>query len=167
MKKLTPLLLLLQISSLAFSQGYSFQSGHTNGGSEEDNVNSLHLGEHGNIYRTGLFRDSVDFDPDTSSTHYLVSNLLTNKAFVQKLDKNENLVWAHAFGTLHYHTQGTGICTDKQGNVVDVTIMKSDHPAFGPYAVNAVRKWKFEPGMQNGEPVPFTMDAPITFSIIN
>ena len=59
------------------------------------------------------------------------------------------------------------INTDKQGNVVDVTVMKSDHPAFGPYAVNAVRKWKFEPGMQNGEPVPFTMDAPITFSIIN
>ena len=59
------------------------------------------------------------------------------------------------------------IKTDKQGNVVDVTVIESDHPAFGPYAVNAVRKWKFEPGMQNGEPVPFSMKAPIAFSIIN
>ena len=56
---------------------------------------------------------------------------------------------------------------DKQGNVVDATAKKSDHPAFAAYAVDAVRKWKFEPGMQNGEPVPFSMKAPIAFSIIN
>jgi protein TonB len=56
---------------------------------------------------------------------------------------------------------------DKQGNVVDATTKKSDHPAFAAYAVDAVRKWKFEPGMQNGEPVPFTMIAPIVFSLSN
>jgi protein TonB len=56
---------------------------------------------------------------------------------------------------------------DKQGNVVDATAKKSDHPAFAAYAVDAVRKWKFEPGMQNGEPVPFTMIAPIVFSLNN
>jgi protein TonB len=56
---------------------------------------------------------------------------------------------------------------DKQGNVVDATAKKSDHPAFAAYAVDAVRKWKFEPGMQNGEPVPFTMIAPIVFSLSN
>ena len=56
---------------------------------------------------------------------------------------------------------------DKLGNVVDATAKKSDHPAFAAYAVDAVRKWKFEPGMQNGEPVPFSMKAPIAFSIIN
>ena len=54
---------------------------------------------------------------------------------------------------------------DKQGNVIDATAKKSDHPAFAAYAVDAVRKWKFEPGMQNGEPVPFTMIAPIVFSL--
>jgi protein TonB len=56
---------------------------------------------------------------------------------------------------------------DKLGNVVDATAKKSDHPAFAAYAVDAVRKWKFEPGMQNGEPVPFTMIAPIVFSLSN
>jgi protein TonB len=56
---------------------------------------------------------------------------------------------------------------DKQGNVVDATAKKSDHPAFAAYAVDAVRKWKFEPGMQNGVPVPFTMIAPIVFSLSN
>ena len=59
------------------------------------------------------------------------------------------------------------IKTDKQGNVVDVSVMKSDHPAFGPYAMNAVRKWKFDPGMKDGEPVPFRMTAPIVFQIPN
>ncbi len=56
---------------------------------------------------------------------------------------------------------------DKQGNVVDATVKKSDHPTFDAYAVDAVRQWKFEPGMQNGELVPFTMIAPITFSLSN
>ena len=56
---------------------------------------------------------------------------------------------------------------DKQGNVVDATAKESDHPAFAAYAVDAVRRWKFEPGMQNGEPVPFTMIAPIVFSLSN
>ena len=50
--------------------------------------------------------------------------------------------------------------------MVDATAKKSDHPAFAAYAVDAVRKWKFEPGMQNGEPVPFTMIAPIVFSLV-
>lgn len=54
---------------------------------------------------------------------------------------------------------------DKQGNVVDATVRKSDHRAFEAPAVDAVRKWKFEPGMKNGEPVPFTMIAPIAFSL--
>ncbi len=54
---------------------------------------------------------------------------------------------------------------DKQGNVVDATAKKSDHPGFIAYAVDAVRKWKFEPGMKNGEPVPFTMIAPIVFRL--
>ncbi|MDA9589191.1 TonB family protein [Opitutales bacterium] len=56
---------------------------------------------------------------------------------------------------------------DKQGNVVDATVKKSDHPTFDAYAVDAVRQWKFEPGMQNGELVPFTMIVPITFSLSN
>lgn len=68
-----------------------------------------------NVYVTGTFEDTVDFDPDTG-----VTNLVANgyyDAFIVKLDKNGKLVWAKSVGGTGYDI-GFGITADKSGNVI-------------------------------------------------
>ncbi len=52
---------------------------------------------------------------------------------------------------------------NKQGRVVNPKVQKSTHPVFEKPALNAVKRWKFEPGKRNGNAVRFRMRVPITF----
>jgi len=52
---------------------------------------------------------------------------------------------------------------NKQGRVENPKVQKSSNPVFDRAAINAVKQWKFEPGMSGGEPVRFRMKVPITF----
>lgn len=98
------------------------------GGIGVDNVRSIALDNVGNIYTTGSFEDTVDFDP--SST---VNNLISSgnqDVFIQKLDSNGNLVWAKSFGgdTLDI---GFSIAVDGVGNIY-VTGSFQDSVDFDP-----------------------------------
>jgi protein TonB len=53
---------------------------------------------------------------------------------------------------------------DQQGRVTNPTIEKSSHGAFEKPALDAVRQWKFEPAVRNGQKVRCKMRAPIRFS---
>lgn len=52
---------------------------------------------------------------------------------------------------------------NKNGRVESPKVQKSSNPIFDRSALNAVKQWKFEPGMRGGEPVRFRMKVPITF----
>jgi protein TonB len=52
---------------------------------------------------------------------------------------------------------------DAGGRVVGPTVQKSADPAFDRPALEAVKKWRFEPGKRNGQAVQFKMRVPITF----
>ena len=52
---------------------------------------------------------------------------------------------------------------DPSGRVTSPLVQRSTHPAFEPYALAAVRKWKFEPGKRNGRAVAFKLKVPISF----
>lgn len=52
---------------------------------------------------------------------------------------------------------------DKDGRVEAPVVQKSTDSIFDTPAVNAVKQWKFEPGMRGGKPVRFRMRVPITF----
>jgi protein TonB len=52
---------------------------------------------------------------------------------------------------------------NKNGRVESPKVQKSSNPIFDRSAINAVKQWKFEPGMRGGEPVRFRMKVPITF----
>ena len=55
-------------------------------------------------------------------------------------------------------------CTiDVQGNVTETTIEKSSNAAFEQPAVAAVKKWKFKPAKQDGNPVAIKVSIPIKF----
>jgi protein TonB len=53
---------------------------------------------------------------------------------------------------------------DRTGRVVGPKVERSTDPRFDQPALNAVKQWKFEPGMRNGQEVQFKMRVPITFS---
>ncbi|ARN57242.1 energy transducer TonB [Sedimentisphaera salicampi] len=52
---------------------------------------------------------------------------------------------------------------DKNGRVQKPKVQRSTDPIFEKPALEAVKKWKFEPGKRNGSPVRFRMRVPITF----
>lgn len=52
---------------------------------------------------------------------------------------------------------------DSNGKVVDPRVEKSSHPAFEKPALEAVRQWKFEPGVKGGQRVSCKMRVPIRF----
>ncbi|MBK7311024.1 MAG: hypothetical protein KBG47_08670 [Bacteroidia bacterium] len=66
------------------------------GGSSQDVGNSIVLDASGNIYTTGYFYGTVDFDPSAS-----ISNLVsagTSDGYIAKYDNLGNYVWAKRFG---------------------------------------------------------------------
>lgn len=53
---------------------------------------------------------------------------------------------------------------DKRGRVVSPKIERSSDPVFNNPALSAIKKWKFEPGKRNGQPVQSRMRLPMTFT---
>ncbi len=66
----------------------------------------------GNVFCTGLFNSTVDFDPSNSSTYYLTSGPPVS-AFVSKLDSNGNFIWAKSIS----NAIGYSLDTDNLGNL--------------------------------------------------
>ena len=42
---------------------------------------------------------------------------------------------------------------NKEGNVNEVTVLRSSNPMFNDSAIDAVKQWKYKPAFQNGRPV--------------
>lgn len=68
----------------------------------------------GNVYATGSFTGSVDFNPGSSTYTLTSSNVFS--AFVWKLNANGEFVWARRYGGTGF-TQGNGIAVDGSGAV--------------------------------------------------
>lgn len=68
------------------------------GGPGNDGVRDVVIDANGSILVTGSFEDSVDFDLDTLSTHYLHSNG-EEDVFLTKVDSNLSLNYALNFGS--------------------------------------------------------------------
>jgi len=89
------------------------------GGSEDDNALSLAIDGLGNVFSTGYFRGTIDFDPGIGIFN-LSSNgstIPTTDIFIQKLDVNGNFVWAKVMGGASHEDQGISIKTDIYNNV--------------------------------------------------
>lgn len=68
------------------------------GGTEADSGYNIAVDIIGNIYTTGLFRNTVDFDPG-ENVFNLVSNF-QEVMFISKLDSSGNFIWAKQIGNL-------------------------------------------------------------------
>ena len=54
---------------------------------------------------------------------------------------------------------------DKQGNVVDLAVLRPCGLGLTESALNAVRKWKYAPTMVNGRPVEVVLTATVVFQL--
>jgi hypothetical protein len=66
------------------------------GGRDYDQGTSIAVDADGNVYTTGYFIDTVDFDPGPDSMKISAVGLWDS--FIQKLDANGNFLWAKSSG---------------------------------------------------------------------
>lgn len=84
------------------------------GSANNDWAGSIALDNSGNIYTTGKFELSADFDPGLGIFNLISSG--DQELYVQKLDNNGNFIWAESFGgTLR--EEGFDILTTDSGYV--------------------------------------------------
>jgi hypothetical protein len=83
------------------------------GGTLNDNGYGISVDTSGNVYSSGYFQDTADFNPGTGIFDLISEG--ANDIFVSKLDTNGDFVWAKAMGgTLGEY--GKGISVDTSGN---------------------------------------------------
>jgi hypothetical protein len=75
--------------------------------------NAISIDVSGNVYTTGIFLGTVDFDPGTG-----VYNLTSNQsAFISKLDASGNFVWVKQIGGFSGGLTGAALALDVSGNI--------------------------------------------------
>ncbi len=78
------------------SSAQSFQWARSMTGTSNDQSNSVIVDASGNVYTTGFFAGTVDFDP--SATVFNLTSAGGDDIFVSKLDASGNFVWAKSIG---------------------------------------------------------------------
>lgn len=92
--------------------GYEGNNGMAQDATEQGNA--IVLDNNGNVYTTGQFSDTADFDPGAGNYTLIASGANGNGAFVSKLDASGNFVWAvMPVGD----AQATDIAIDQIGNI--------------------------------------------------
>ena len=112
------------------------------GGSYYDQGNSITVDDFGNVYTTGTFQLTADFDPDTS-----IFNLISNGSsdvFISKLDFMGNFLWAKSLGGNNYtNDEGNSLTVDNIGNVYitgSYSGMVDFDPGVDVYNLNSFNK---------------------------
>ena len=107
--------LLFFLTSAATAQDDALFSWVKNmGGSDWDSGGDIAVDADGNVYATGFFRNTGDFDPGTGTLNLTSAGILD--IFISKLDRDGNLLWAVRVGGTDYD-RGFGIAVDNDGNV--------------------------------------------------
>ncbi|MDX2173190.1 MAG: T9SS type A sorting domain-containing protein [Bacteroidota bacterium] len=88
------------------------------GASFADNGYGISTDSQNNIYTTGIFRGTVDFDPG-AATFTVSSNTSSDDVYIQCLDASGNFKWVKAFGNLN-DEQAAGISTN---NNIDICVV--------------------------------------------
>ncbi|MBL7815493.1 MAG: SBBP repeat-containing protein [Saprospiraceae bacterium] len=94
----------------------------TMGASGRDYGNGIAIDGSNNVYTTGRFQSTVDFDPNAGTTNLTSTGL--DDIFVSKLDESGNLVWAKRLGGTGIDN-GYAIAADGSGNVYATGVFTS------------------------------------------
>lgn len=100
------------------------------GGTGNDIGYAIVVDASGNVYTTGSFIGTADFDPGTS-TYNLTAPGGNADAFISKLNSSGNFVWAKKIGDTNVD-EGRGIALDASGNVLTTGYFSSTNTDFDP-----------------------------------
>lgn len=92
---------------------------------------NMDVDANGNVYTTGIFIDSTDFDPGPG-VYKLYSKPGSFDAFVSKLDPNGNFVLAKVLATGPFDEVAWSIKTDKSGNIYTTGSVNGAGADFDP-----------------------------------
>lgn len=106
-------LILTSLSSIVYGQNVNVEWARSNGGVNNDIGNSITSDSFGNVLVTGLFSDTVDFDPGNGTT--ILNSAGFSDIFIQKLDADGNFIWAKSIGGPGIDS-GLSISCDSLGN---------------------------------------------------
>ncbi|MES2590099.1 MAG: T9SS type A sorting domain-containing protein [Bacteroidota bacterium] len=130
------------------------------GGADTDKSFGMEMDKQGNIYTTGYFKDTVDFNPDLAvdSVYRLVS-AGNYDAFISKLDSAGNFIWAKRIGSTQddygysiavdddYNLYGTGTYIDSADlNPDEIDVFNISSANYGIYAF----KWSYSDDISVG-----------------
>lgn len=104
----------LLVSSICAAQSPGFNWALGIGGNANDFCNDIAIDQNGDVYVTGYFRDTIDFDPGLGD-NILASNG-NRDCFIAKYSPAGGLVWAGKVGGKNWD-QGWGITIDNFGHV--------------------------------------------------
>jgi hypothetical protein len=113
-----------------FDPNGNLVSARTWGGPGEDMGCSAAIDGSGNVYVTGFFEDTVDFDPGAGVDSHASNG--GSDVFLNKLDPSGNFVWARTWGGLGYE-EGVSVAVDGSGNAY-ITGWFADTVDFDPGA---------------------------------
>ena len=88
--------------------------GGAGGGGDYDRGNSVAVDASGNIYTTGYFAGTVDFDPGAGTIN--LTSAGGTDVFVSKLNSSGDYVWAKTFGGISSE-RGVSVAVDSSGNI--------------------------------------------------
>lgn len=85
------------------------------GGTSSDYADAVATDAFGNIFVTGTFFETVDFDPGAGVNNVTAQG--SNDGYVLKLDSNGNFVWVRTFEGSNAYSEGTSIHIDAAGSI--------------------------------------------------
>jgi len=112
MNKLILLLVLILSANFSFAQNLAWAK--SIGGTGQDNSSSITTDANGNVYTTGYFEGTVDFNPGTGI--FTLSAVGNKDIFISKLDASGNFIWGKSLGAVG-DDGGRFIGTDAAGNL--------------------------------------------------
>ncbi|MBN4071196.1 SBBP repeat-containing protein, partial [Crocinitomix catalasitica] len=114
MKKFYLAFLMGPLSIASISNAASLDWAISVGGTNTDVGSSISTDSYGNVYVTGNYEGTVDFDSGAGTTN-LTSNG-SSEIFIMKLNVDGDLIWAKSVGGTGYD-HGNSITSDLLGNI--------------------------------------------------
>ena len=75
----------------------------------------------GNVYTTGRFKNTVDFDPGAGTANITTAGS-SYEAYISKLDSNGDFVWAEVFDSGANNSYAEDLALDSSGNLIVVGV---------------------------------------------
>src|SRR5690606_31139988 len=120
-----------------YGQSVLYDWSYSVGGNNWDSAEDIAIDVQGNIYVTGRFTRTSDFDPG-SGVFNLSPHSSQGDLFVQKIDSAGNLDWAVNMGGTGAVCEGVSIATDNFGGVY-ITGYFNNSVDFDPSSGQAIR----------------------------